>query len=478
MPASSTEQLAARQSPWWWAPLALIALTLVVLFGAPFISNGRLRTVRQHESEVTSPALIRVNDLEAALATETAARSEAQFGSQTTDAQTTATAARLLTVEDEHVLDSLVRRIGPDAVSLFADAKLAIDDWQAAEDRFVRDTRSRDVAISAADLTAVRIRRWTTVQIALQKMQRLEDNLSAHAAAERAAIASLEQLDLLVPAALVPLALLALIAVAWTARRTQALSLAALEGQRTAEQAMAAKSALMRGVTHDLKNPLGAARGYAELLTDGTLGPLPDGQTRVIARMQRLLSLTLDTVNDLVELSRADAGQLRIEREAADVVAIVRDAVEDYRPTGENAGVELIFDNTAAGHTGSLVVVTDATRVRQVLGNMLSNAVKYTPRGGAAHICISTGDDDALGAVVAVRVADSGSGVAEPYRERVFEEFFRVPNASVVAAGTGIGLAIARRIARLLDGDLRLTETPGGGATFTLFLPRSTQSSS
>ena len=116
-------------------------------------------------------------------------------------------------------------------------------------------------------------------------------------------------------------------------------------------------------------------------------------------------------------------------------------------------------------------VSTDPTRVRQVLGNMLSNAVKYTPRGGSVRIAVTSSDDEELGRVIVCAVADTGPGIPESLRERVFEEFFRVPATVAIAQGTGVGLAIARRLSRLFGGDLRLSDTRGGGATFSLLLP-------
>jgi signal transduction histidine kinase len=105
-----------------------------------------------------------------------------------------------------------------------------------------------------------------------------------------------------------------------------------------------------------------------------------------------------------------------------------------------------------------------------VLGNLISNAVKYTPSGGTVCVRASVVTDTALGRAIALDIADNGPGIPANLRERVFDEFFRVPGGSK-ADGAGVGLAIARRVARMLGGDLRVGDTPGGGATFTLLLP-------
>lgn len=457
----------AGLSRWWWFPLVLIAIALVLLLVAPIITSNRLTAVRRHATEFTSPALVRVNDLQAALAIETAARSEqAREGSESGAAETAAISARAASINDEHILDSLVRQVDPQTVVYVENARAAIRVWQHQDDQLLADLRDGTLLRSDSASVARRNRRWEAVESALAATQRLEDVLAARITQERAEIARLERMNVIVPMALVPLALIALVAVAYLARRTLLLTHEARQRRHDAEQAMASRSALMRGVTHDLKNPLGAALGYADLLSDGVLGPVPESQIQVVWRLRHLLAATLETVNDLVELSRAGEGGLRVDRNETDVVAIAREVAEDYRAMADAAGLELQTDAPSTIGT----VETDPVRVRQVLGNLLSNAVKYTPPGGCVRVKASVVSDDAVGHAVALSIADDGPGIPEDLRERVFEEFFRVPTTSG-ADGAGVGLAIARRVSRMLGGDLRLSETPGGGATFTLLLP-------
>jgi signal transduction histidine kinase len=449
----------------------LIAAALVLLLVAPIATSRRLTEVRRHATEYTSPALVRVNDLQAALAIETAARCEqARGGRQSAAAEAAAISARATTMVDEHLLDSLVRRISPEAVAYAESARAAIRVWQREDDRLLDSLRAGALPANDSAALALRNPRWEAVEEALAATQRLEDVLTAGTMAERAEISRLERINVLVPMALVPLALLALAAVAYLARRTLLLSQEASQRRMDAEAAMASKSALMRGVTHDLKNPLGAALGYADLLSDGVLGPVPESQIQVVWRLRHLLAATLETVNDLVELSRAGEGGLRIERNEADVVAIAREVTDDYRAMANSAGLTL--EVAASAPLG--LVETDPVRVRQVLGNLLSNAVKYTPRGGCVQVKASVVTDATVGRAVALSIVDDGPGIPPAMHERVFEEFFRVPTTSG-ADGAGVGLAIARRVSRMLGGDLRLSETPGGGATFTLLLPAGPQ---
>lgn len=457
-----------------WLPFALIATALILMLTTPLVIGSRIQRLRRHEGNVIAPALVWVNDLEAAIGAETAARSEeAEKTADSTDARKSAETAQANGLRDITMLDSLVRQDGPDAIVLLADARIAIESWRQEQHHFVL---AGDVEQSAyiADRSAARSRRWRSVQAALSAVQRVDDDLGNQSRTELAQISRLERLNDFVPLLLVPLALIGLAALGWTARRTRQLSREASAGRAAAEQALSAKSALMRGITHDLKNPLGAARGYAELIADGTFGPVPEAQAEIMKRLQNLIDVTLDTLNDLVELSRADAGMPTVNLLETDIAALTREVVDDYRPIGMRSGVSITLDMSDEVTT-ERIIRTDPSRVRQVLGNLLSNSFKYASLGRTVRVSVSQASNPVIGALVAIQVSDDGPGIPAELHERVFEEFFRVPNPSSSANGTGVGLAIARRVARLLGGDLRLEDTDGGGATFTLLLPVKTQ---
>ncbi len=457
-----------------WLPFALIATALVLMLTTPLIIGSRIQRLRRHEGNVIAPALVWVNDLEAAIGAETAARSEeAEKTTDSTDARKSAETAQTNGTRDLSTLDSLVRKDGPDAIVLLAKARVAIESWRQEQSHFVLAGKV-EPSDAIADRSAARSRRWKSVQTALSAVQRVDDDLGNQSQAELAEISRLERLNDFVPLLLVPLALIGLAALAWTARRTRQLSREASAGRTAAEQALAAKSALMRGVTHDLKNPLGAARGYAELIADGTFGPVPEAQAEIMKRLQSLIDVTLDTLNDLVELSRADAGMLTVSVAETDITALTRDLVDDYRPIGKRSGVSITLD-ISDDVASDRIMRTDPNRVRQVLGNLLSNSFKYASDGRAVRMLVRQAVDPVIGELVVIQVSDRGPGIPAELHERVFEEFFRVPNASTAVNGTGVGLAIARRVARLLGGDLRLEDTDGGGATFTLLLPVTTK---
>jgi signal transduction histidine kinase len=155
-------------------------------------------------------------------------------------------------------------------------------------------------------------------------------------------------------------------------------------------------------------------------------------------------------------------------RQATDVADVVRDAAEEHRDTAAAAGHQLRTEIP----DGIPTIDTDPARVRQVLGNLLSNAVKYTPSGG--HIVVRleerTGNSHLKGArSAAIDVIDDGPGIPRDKLDEIFEEFSRLETG--ITPGTGLGLTIARRISRLLGGDISAASEPGHGATFTLWLP-------
>jgi signal transduction histidine kinase len=171
--------------------------------------------------------------------------------------------------------------------------------------------------------------------------------------------------------------------------------------------------------------------------------------------------------DDLLELARAEAGQLEIELGQLRLTDLTHEVVEDYRAQADSAGLIMNADLPAYFP----VIESDAGRVRQILGNLMSNAIKYTPKGSVT-VRIDTGEGDhapSPGHWAAVRVTDTGPGLSSEQIRALFEEFKRF--APGVEGGTGIGLAISRTLARLLGGDITVVSTVGQGSTFTLWLP-------
>jgi signal transduction histidine kinase len=269
------------------------------------------------------------------------------------------------------------------------------------------------------------------------------------------------------------LALLGTGVVFWFARRDRALNrqlaraldeeaMARAETERRRielEQVTESKTRLMRGFSHDVKNPLGAADGYMQLLEDGVMEPLSPRQAASISRARRSLAQALGLIEDLLELARAENGELDVRRQPVNLSDLARDAAEEFRAQAEHKGLAIAFDHAADG----VVVQSDPTRVRQVLSNLVSNAVKYTERG---TVTVRVLADAHRGAI---EVADTGSGIPADRQQQVFKEFVRLdPHA---APGAGVGLAISQKIVHALGGEITLTSETGRGSRFVLWLP-------
>jgi signal transduction histidine kinase len=235
------------------------------------------------------------------------------------------------------------------------------------------------------------------------------------------------------------------------------------------ERATEARARMLRGVTHDVKNPLGAAKGYAQLLEMEIKAPMSPEQAPLVTGIIRSVDGALAIIADLLDLARTDSGGLAVNRVDVEAGALASEAAEGHRPAAEAAGHSVEVLPPAE----EVKLYTDPVRVGQVLGNLLSNAIKYTPPPG--RITVSSGPrsgDGApgTGAWAAIQVSDTGPGIPPEEREAVFDEFTRLGDTSA-QKGHGLGLAIARRIARLLGGDLTVEDAPGGGASFVLWLP-------
>jgi signal transduction histidine kinase len=218
----------------------------------------------------------------------------------------------------------------------------------------------------------------------------------------------------------------------------------------------------LRGFSHDVKNPLGAADGHLELLEEGILGPLAARQQESVRRSRAAIRSALALIQDLVELARAEATLIRIDRSPVDLAALVRDVGEEHRPAAERKGLELSLDVPA--HVP--IIESDPSRVRQILGNLVANAVKYTDRG---HVRVALDTGARAGRTyLAARVIDSGRGIPSGKRHLLFREFGKISHDR---EGMGLGLAISLRLARALGGDVTAESEPGKGSTFTLWLP-------
>lgn len=235
------------------------------------------------------------------------------------------------------------------------------------------------------------------------------------------------------------------------------------------EHVSESRARLMRGFSHDVKNPLGAADGYLELFEDGILGEVTDKQRESIGRVRSSVRAALALIEDLVALAKAEAGHIEINKLSTSVARAAREVAEEYRAEAETKG--LILDVDVTTEAEAEVIESDPGRIRQVLGNLMSNAIKYTD-DGRVRVSVEERQGDRApgpGRWMAVGVSDTGPGIPTEKQRFLFQEFSRLDPGT--KAGAGLGLAISQRVAEALGGKITYDGEAGTGASFTLWLP-------
>ncbi|TLM80503.1 MAG: transporter substrate-binding domain-containing protein [Actinobacteria bacterium] len=241
-------------------------------------------------------------------------------------------------------------------------------------------------------------------------------------------------------------------------------SLEDLIAARTQELAEAndAKSHFLARMSHELRTPLNSIIGFSSLLSQGMSGELSDEQRSQAEMIHRAGTHLLGLVDALLDLSKIEAGTVRVRLAAVDGADLLSDAVETLRPAAAEKGLALELDLPDAAPS----LVTDAGKVRQILLNLVGNAVKFTD-SGTVRARLEPRDDG-----VAFIISDTGPGVPESEHELIFDAFRQGERTDgALPQGAGLGLAVSRDHARMLGGDVTAANAPGGGAVFTLTLP-------
>lgn len=232
--------------------------------------------------------------------------------------------------------------------------------------------------------------------------------------------------------------------------------------QRTRD-ADARKADFLSAVSHELRTPLNAVGGFAQLLLEGYDGKLSEPQAEDVELIRDGGRQLLELINDILDMSMIESGELRLSFASTDVAELARHVVKIHQPLVDETAVYL---HTEIG-PDLPPVVCDARRLRQILTNLVSNAIKFTERG---TITLRVAHDARKGAVV-IRCIDTGVGIAHDDLVTIFEEYRQAGSVKRRSKGTGLGLAIARRIAGYHGGTLRAESTLGEGSVFTLRLP-------
>lgn len=296
---------------------------------------------------------------------------------------------------------------------------------------------------------------------------------------------------------IVALLLLGTLTVAFLHARRQAIRLAdrTVELERLSAEllrANRAKSEFLASVSHELRTPLNAIVGFVEMLRDGVYGEMTPRQTSPVERVASSATHLRHLVDQILDIAKLAAGRMEFHNEPVDVRALVTEVASEIEPLLNERDLHLQLHLPPALSR----ISTDRTHLRQIVLNLLGNAIKYTPEGGIvvevraeessvapAHLIGGAPPSAVTGEIsnappashwISISVRDSGIGIAPNDYDRIFEEFEQVnagPRTDSMVRGTGLGLAISRRLARLIGGDVTVKSDLGRGSTFTIWLP-------
>jgi signal transduction histidine kinase len=222
------------------------------------------------------------------------------------------------------------------------------------------------------------------------------------------------------------------------------------------------KSEFLANMSHEMRTPLSTVLGFSEVLSEEVGGPLNEKQKHYAEVIHRDAMHLLNLVNDILDLSKVEAGRLELQREPFEVSPAMEEVLASIRPRGSGKSIDIEWQSPQ-----SLALEADRMRFKQVMYNLLSNAVKFTPEGG--HVRIGAAQRDGF---VQISVADTGVGIPKGEQAAIFDPFYQASRTKLVHEGTGLGLAITKRLIEQHGGRIWLESDPGKGSRFTFTLPR------
>lgn len=232
------------------------------------------------------------------------------------------------------------------------------------------------------------------------------------------------------------------------------------------ESLLKSKEQFMLSLTHDLKSPLNSIIGFTGFMEDD-VEELTPRQQKYLQNINWASKHILKLINDLLDLARLETGKLTIERMPFNLSRLVEDIVEGFRPQAQKNNINLQLEMKCSSVA---VFRSDPVRITQILGNLISNAIKFTSDGTVTVQVSGTGSTDKA-EWIQMDVIDTGIGISKENIERIFEEFARVSTDNKQYEGTGLGLTITQKLINLLNGTIRLESKPGEGSHFTVILP-------
>lgn len=240
----------------------------------------------------------------------------------------------------------------------------------------------------------------------------------------------------------------------------------AVVARDTAERANESKAHFVATISHELRTPMNAVLGYTELLGDGVYGPVTDKQKEHLKRVRTSGIHLLGLVEDLLSYARIEAGHEVVHPEPVVLLEVVEASLAMVRPLAERKGLRIRVESPPQ----PVGLNTDPQKLRQILVNLLANAVKFTSVGDIVLVVRIAGLNSDL--KIILEVTDTGRGMTEDEQSHVFDPFWRADHSSQGGGGSGLGLSVARRLARLLGGDVSVTQSaPSLGSTFVVWLP-------
>ena len=233
---------------------------------------------------------------------------------------------------------------------------------------------------------------------------------------------------------------------------------------REAQEANRSKSDFLSAMSHELRTPLNAIGGYAQLLELGVRGALSEEQKVDLRRIQRSKAHLDGLVSGVLDFAKMGTGKIALTSIEIDVLSMLGSVVDMVRPQLAERGLTLAPWEVPEGTS----IIGDEDRVRQILLNIVANAVKFTPAGGVISFAVSSSESE-----VVIGITDTGIGIAEDELDRMFEPFVQAKSPLHVAGiGVGLGLAISMQLARAMDGEIKVVSSPGNGSTFSVHLKR------
>ena len=244
--------------------------------------------------------------------------------------------------------------------------------------------------------------------------------------------------------------------------RVEARTVELVEARDEAERASLAKSEFLSRMSHELRTPLNAILGFSQLLESDPEQPLSAIQHDNVQEILRAGEHLLELINEVLDLARIEAGKLSVSTEAVPLMPLIEESLTLIQPLAEQRGIRVVEGGRDCGEH----VHADRVRLKQVLVNLLSNAVKYNREQGTLGIvCVSEGDS------IQVRISDTGMGLSTEQQARLFAPFERLDADKSAVEGTGIGLALSKRLVEVMHGEIGVESRPGVGSTFWVRLP-------